>query len=87
MRTAFYRVFACLLASVLLCSQLTVGSFAAAPPDRIAAGQAAAEELYGLGLIQGSGKLPDGSPDFALDRVPHPRGSSGRAGAFPGRGE
>ena len=69
MKKTINRLFICLLAAVLLCSQLTVGAFAAAPSNRIAAGQAAAEELYALGLIQGSGTLPDGSPNFALDRT------------------
>ena len=69
MKTTISRFFVCLLAAVLLCSLMTVGAFAV-PPDRDAAGQAAAEELYKLGLFLGSGDLPDGSPNFELDRTP-----------------
>lgn len=70
MKTTSNRFLACLTAVILLFSQLTVSAFAAALPDRIADGQAAAEKLYELGLIQGSGKLPDGSPDFELYSIP-----------------
>ena len=69
MKTTFNRIFACLLVAVLLCTQMTVNAFAT-PPGRDAAGQAAAQELYELGLFQGSGSLPDGSPNFSLDRAP-----------------
>ena len=69
MRKSVNRLFTCLLTAVLLCSQLTVGVLAAAP-ERDAAGQAAAEELYELGLFKGVGTLPDGSPDFSLDTTP-----------------
>ena len=69
MRTVFYRFFICLLAAVLLCSQLTVDIFAAVPSDRASAGQSAAEELFELGLVKGTGKLPDGSPNFDLART------------------
>lgn len=69
MKTAINRFFICLLAAVLLCAQMTVSAFAA-PPGRDAAGQAAAEELHELGLFLGSGNLPDGSPNFELDRTP-----------------
>lgn len=69
MRKSLNRLFVCLLAAVLLCTQLTVGALAV-PPGRDAAGQAAAEELYRLGLFQGVGTLPDGSPNFDLDRTP-----------------
>ena len=70
MKTTMNRFLACVLAAVLLCSQMTVRAFAA-PPDRAAAGQAAAEELYELGLFRGVGDLPDGSPNFDLDRTPN----------------
>lgn len=70
MRKSMSRFFVCLLAAALLCTQLTVGVFAA-PPGRTAAGQAAAEELYELGLFLGSGTLPNGSPNFDLDRTPY----------------
>ena len=63
------RLLVCLLAAVLLCTQLTVGAFAA-PLDRLSAGQAAAEELYAMGLFQGVVALPDGSPNFSLNRTP-----------------
>lgn len=69
MRKSMNRLFSYLLAAVLLCSQLTVGAFAA-PPGREAAGQAAAEALYELGLFQGVGTLPNGSPNFDLGRTP-----------------
>lgn len=69
MRATIHRFFVCLLAVVLLCTQLTVGAFAM-PSDRDAAGQSAAEELYELGLFRGVGSLPDGSPNFELDRTP-----------------
>ena len=69
MRKSMSRFFVCLLATALLCTQLTVGVFAV-PPGRTAAGQAAAEELYELGLFLGSGTLPNGSPNFDLDRIP-----------------
>ena len=69
MKTTINRFLICLLASALLYTQLTVDVFAV-PPGREAAGQAAAEELYKLGLFLGNGKLPNGSPDFELDRTP-----------------
>lgn len=69
MKKSLNRLFVCLLAAVLLCTQLTAGALAV-PPGRTAAGQAAAEELYRLGLFRGVGTLPDGSPDFDLDRTP-----------------
>lgn len=69
MKTTISRFFVCLLAVVLLCAQMTVSAFAT-PPGRDAAGQAAAEALYELGLFLGGGNLPDGSPDFELDRTP-----------------
>lgn len=69
MRATINRFFVCLLAAVLLCTQLTVGAFAV-PSGRVAAGQSAAEELYELGLFRGVGSLPDGSPNFELDRAP-----------------
>lgn len=69
MRKTVNRIFACLLAAALLCAHLTADAFAA-PPGRGTAGQAAAEALYELGLFRGTGKLPDGSPNFDLDRTP-----------------
>lgn len=69
MRKSINRFYVCLLAAVLLCTQLTVGVFAA-PPGREAAGRTAAGELYKLGLFKGVGTLPDGSPDFDLARTP-----------------
>ena len=69
MKKTMNRIFTCLLAAALLCTHLTANAFAASQ-GRDAAGQAAAEELYELGLFLGSGKLPDGSPNFDLDRTP-----------------
>lgn len=69
MRTTIHRFSICILTAALLCTQLTVDAFAA-PPARKTAGQAAAEELYELGLFLGNGKLPNGSPNFELDRTP-----------------
>lgn len=69
MKTTIKRFFVCLLVTILLCTQMAVNAFAA-PPGRDTAGQAAAEELHGLGLFLGSGDLPDGSPNFELDRTP-----------------
>lgn len=40
------------------------------PPNREAAGQTAAEELYELGLFLGTGTLPNGSPSFDLGSTP-----------------
>ncbi len=70
MKRALFRISGVLMA-LLLCVQLTATAFAAGNLNaRIAAGQAAAEELYALGLFRGVGTLPDGSPDFALARTP-----------------
>lgn len=56
-----------LLTSALLCTQLVPGG-AALTPNRLEAGRAAAQELYELGLFKGTGTLPDGSPNFDLER-------------------
>lgn len=69
MKTAVNRLLVCLLVAALLCTQMTGNAFAA-PPDRTAAGQTAAEELHELGLFLGIGDLPDGSPNFDLARTP-----------------
>ena len=69
MKTTVKRALIFLMVTVLLCTSLTVNAFAASP-GRITSGQAAAEELYKLGLFLGSGTLPDGSPNFELERTP-----------------
>lgn len=56
------RPLALLLALVLLCGMLSTPAAAATEQA-----QNAANELYRLGLFQGSGTLPDGSPNFNLD--------------------
>lgn len=56
------RLLSLLLTLVLLCGALAVPAAAATEQSR-----AAANELYRLGLFQGSGTLPDGSPNFDLD--------------------
>lgn len=68
MKRVWKRTLVCLLAAVLLCTQLVAAAFAA-PPYRLYSGQQAAEQLYALDLFQGDGTLPDGSPNFALDRT------------------
>lgn len=56
------RLLSLLLALVLLCSVLAVPAAATTEQS-----EAAANELYRLGLFKGSGTLPDGMPDFDLD--------------------
>lgn len=56
------RLLSLFLALILLCGALAVPAAAATGQ-----GEAAAAELYRLGLFKGLGTLPDGSPDFGLD--------------------
>lgn len=56
------RAISLLLTLVLLCTLLAVPAGAAT-----SAAETAAQELYQMGLLQGGGTLPDGSPDFMLD--------------------
>ncbi len=68
MKRIWKRVLSCLLAAILLCGLLAAPALAA-PPDRMENGRKAAERLYELGLFKGTGTLPDGTPDFALDSM------------------
>ena len=52
-----------LLLVLMLCAGMTVPAFATSKEAT-----AAAEELYELGLFNGVGDNPDGTPNFALDR-------------------
>ena len=66
------RVLTGLLAAVLLFCLPVVHAAddrTEVPLYRLESGQAAAEQLYALGLMRGSAVLPDGSPDFALTRT------------------
>lgn len=58
------RLLSLLLSLVLLCALLAAPAGAAS-----AAARTAAQELYQLGLFQGSGTLSNGSPDFKLDNT------------------
>ena len=55
------------LAWALAGSALAVGG--AIPADRLAAGEAAAQALYDMGLLRGTGVNPDGTPIFSLEAV------------------
>lgn len=56
------RLLSLFLTLVLLCGVLAVPAAAATEQAK-----AAADELYQLGLLHGSGTLPDGSPNFNLE--------------------
>lgn len=65
MRRIIKRTLCALLSLALVCAGLTALPVAAQAAQ---AGQVqAAQALYDLGLFQGTGTLPDGSPDFDLD--------------------
>lgn len=59
------RIVCLLLAVLMVCACM--------PPVSAASNEAveAANRLYALGLFQGVGSLPDGSPNFDLDRAPN----------------
>lgn len=60
------------LIALAMTSILTAPALAAGgtiPADRLAAGEAAAQTLYDMGLLHGTGINPDGTPIFSLDSV------------------
>ncbi len=61
-----------LLAALALTAALTGPALAAGgtiPVDRLAAGEAAANTLYDMGLLRGTGLSDDGTPIFSLESV------------------